>query len=195
MNQIDLARLRGKFKKPGGGVRHGMRLAGIFEIWQWRRNPLGLWKVVDHDITRNLVTNEGLDAILDIMFHADTQITTWYVTIVETNTAPAAGLTYAVPTYTESTAYDEGTRPEYVEAAASGQSMDNSASKAQFTISATKTIYGSSLVGGGSAPTTKADTAGGGTLFCYALYASSKAVVDDDVLNVQYTLTAADDGA
>lgn len=142
------------------------------------------------DKSSNIITNEGLDAILNIMLHASTQITTWYCCLIETNTTPVAGMTYAVPAYTESTAYDEATRPAYVEAAASSQSITNSANKATFTMDATKTIYGASLVGGGSAASTKADTAGGGTLLCYSLFSSSRPVVDDDVINLTYALSA-----
>ena len=34
----------------------------------------------------NTITNEGLNAWLDIMFHGATQITTWYIFPVETDT-------------------------------------------------------------------------------------------------------------
>jgi len=159
----------------------------IWDVEHWRKGQL-LSRTQDH----NTCSAEGLNALLDIMFHASTQITTWYVEIFETDTTPADGTTYAVPVYTPSTAYDEATRPEYVEAAASGKSMTNSASKAVFTIDATKTIYGAALVGGGSAATTKADVAGGGTLYCASQFGASKSVVDDDVINVTVTLTAAD---
>lgn len=145
--------------------------------------------------TRNIVTNEGLDAALDIMFHADTQITTWYVVLSESNTTPLATHTYAVPAYTEvNAAIDEATRPAYVEAAASSQSMTNAASKAVFTFNATKTIYGAALVGGGSAADTKGDTAGGGKLWCSALFTTAKGVDPLDTIEITYTLTSADDG-
>jgi hypothetical protein len=147
------------------------------------------------DLSHNLVTNEGLNKLLDVMLHGTTQIATWYCVISETNTTPAAGMTYASPSFTETTAYDESTRPEYNEAAASSQSITNSANKAVFTINATKTLYGAGLVGGGSAASTKGNTAGGGTLLCYALFSSSRSVVDDDVVNLTYTISAADDGA
>ena len=143
----------------------------------------------------NLVTNQGLDSILNVYLDAATQITTWYCVIFESNSTPDAGWTYATPTYTELQTYDEATRPEYKEAASSSQSVTNSANKAVFTISATKTLYGAALVGGGSAATTKADTAGGGTLLCAAKFASSRSVVDNDVCNLTYTFSAADDGA
>jgi hypothetical protein len=171
--------------------RSGAKFKGIFQIECRDKNGNLKWI---EDIC-NLVTNEGLDAILDIMLHGSTQITPWYCLLVESDTAPAAGMTYATPTFTESTAYDEATRPEYEEAAASSQSITNSANKATFTINATKTMYGAAIVGGGSAPNTKGNTAGGGTLFCYAKFSSSRSVVDDDVINLTYTLSAADDGA
>jgi len=151
-------------------------------------------KLIWVERTHNIITNDGLNHILDIVLHGSTQITTWYCVLSETDTAAAAGMTYAVPVFTETTAYDEATRPAYNEAAASSQSITNSASKAVFTISGTKTMYGAALVGGGTAGNTKSDTAGGGTLLCYAKFTASRAVVDNDVINLTYTLSAADDG-
>jgi hypothetical protein len=170
-------------------TRSGAKFRGKFLTECYRDGKL-IWV----DETQNIITNEGLNAILNIMLHATTQITTWYCTLVESDTTPAAGMTYAVPVYTESVAYDETTRPEYVEAASTAQSTTNSANKAVFTINATKTMYGASLVGGGSAPSTKGNTAGGGTLLCYAKFSASRAVIDDDVINLTYTITSADDG-
>ena len=143
----------------------------------------------------NVVTAEGLNSILNIMFHAATQITTWYCVISETDTAGADGLTYAVPSFTETEAYDEATRPEYVEAESSAKSTTNVASKAVFTISGTKTLYGAGLVGGGTDPTVKSNTAGGGTLFSYAKFATARAVVAADVVNLTVAVGGADDGA
>lgn len=139
----------------------------------------------------NIVTHEGLDALLNIMFNASTQITTWYVAPVETDTAAAATMTYASPVFTESTAYTEANRQEYVEAAASSQSITNSANKATFTCNATKTFYGAALFGGGTDANTKGDTAGGGTLFCYSKFSSGKAVESGDTFKITITITAA----
>ena len=167
----------------------------IWDVEQWRRVQVGASfkdRLVARSLSRNVCTDEGLNALLDIMFHGSTQVATWYVAIFESNTSCVVGMTYATPVYTECTAYDEATRPEYVEAAASGKSLTNSANKAVFTINATKTIYGGALVGGGSTPTTKGDAAGGGKLFCASQFSASKSCVDDDVLRVTVTLTAAD---
>ena len=172
-------------------MRGKVKLGGTFELVCFGPDGKEKWR----EKADNIITNEGLNHILDAVLHAATQITTWYVIPVETNTAPAAGMTYATPSFTESTAYSEGTRQAYVEAAASSQSITNSASPAAFSINATKTIYGAALVGGGSAPTTKGDAAGGGTLLCYALLTASKDVSSGDTLNITYTVSAADDGA
>jgi len=162
----------------------------IWDVEHWRKDFL-LSQTRDH----NTVTNEGLDALLDIMFHAATQCTTWYVLIFETDTTPAAGTTYAVPVFTETNAaYDEATRVEYVEAAASSQSLTNSANKATFTMNDTKTIYGAALVGkGGVAASTKGDVAlADAFMYCASKFASSKAVISGDSLKVSITLTGAD---
>ncbi len=144
------------------------------------------------DVSHNLVTTEGKNRILDVMFHATTQTTTWYCCLVESNTAADAAMNYDVPVYTESTAYTEATRPEYVEAAASSGSTTNSANKAVFTINATKTMYGASLV----SLNTKGDhTAGANNvLYCYSLFSASRAVISGDIINLTYTVTSADDG-
>ncbi len=168
-------------EKPSCGFRAG----GHFEIEH--RDKYGNLKSIE--CIKNIVTDEGLDKILNSLLHNGASAT-WYVAIIESNTAPDHAMTYAVPVYTESSAYDEATRPEYVEAAASSKSITNSASKAVFTINASKTIYGAALVN----VDTKGDTAGGGVLLCYAKFATSKAVEAGDTLNVTYTLSAADDG-
>jgi hypothetical protein len=117
-------------------------IESIWDIEHWRKG-----KLLGKETIHNICTDEGLNALLDIMFHASTQLTTWYVLIFETDTTPAAGTTYAVPVFTESSAYAPGTRPEFVEAAAAAKSLTNSANKAEFTMNATKTIYGAALVG------------------------------------------------
>lgn len=144
-------------------------------------------EIIDQWEQPNLVTNEGLNALLDIMFAGSTQITAWYVGLFEGNYTPVATVTAATITSasTECTAYDEATRVAYTEAAASSQSITNSANKATFTFNATKTIYGAFLA---SASAKSATT---GTLFSAARFGSSKAVVDDDQLLVTYTFSAA----
>jgi len=160
------------------------RFGGVFNVKCLREGNL-IWE----ETTHNIVTTEGLNRILDVMFHATTQTATWYAGLVETDTAEAAGMTYDVPVFTETVSYDEATRPEWTEGASAAGSMTN-ASAVVFTISATKTMYGAALF----SLDTKGDHTQGANnvLYCYAKFSAGRAVVDNDVINLTYTLTAAD---
>lgn len=141
--------------------------------------------LLSRDISANVLPTEGLNHSLDVILHAGTQVTAWYVALFEANVTPGATLTAATftSTTTECTAYDETTRVAYVEAAAAAGVTTNSASRAEFTMNATKTIYGGALL---SVSTKSATT---GTLLAAAKFSASRAVVDDDVLAVAYTIT------
>ena len=160
--------------------RANVMVGGVFEYEHWRAG-----KVISVLHSHNLVTNEGLNHILDAVLHGTAAIATWYVGLFEGNYNPVATDTAAtfVANATESTAYDEATRQAYVEAAASSQVTTNSASKATFTMNATKTIYGAFL----SSVTTKSATTG--VLLAADKAGTAKAVVDDDQLFVTYALT------
>jgi len=163
--------------------------------WEWehfRKNENGIYEKIDEWVVGNVCTAQGLNHMLDSTFHGSTQITAWYLLLFESNTTPADGTTYATPVFTESTAYDEVTRPAFTEAAASSKAITNTAAKATFTMNDTKTIYGAALVGGGTDANTIGDAAGGGTMFCASKFSSSKAVVATDVLQVSCTITLAD---
>lgn len=173
-----------EYDRSGSGVllpRNELQVGGVFTLEHYREGEL-----IDREEVHNLVVNEGLNHILNTVFHAGTQITTWYLGLFEANYTPIATVTAATITAasTESTAYDESTRVEYDEAAASGQSITNSASKGTFTMNATKTIYGAFLV------SASAKSATSGTLLAAARFGSSKAVVDDDQLLLTYTFNA-----
>lgn len=144
----------------------------------------------------NIVTNEGLIALLDIMFHNGTDIDPWYCVMSESNTDPIATMTYASPVFTEWTAYGEETRPVWNEDAVviADKKISNSTNKALFTANASKTLCGAGLVGGGSAPSTKGDTTGGGKLYNYGKFTTAQPVVDGNEVYLTITLSAADDG-
>jgi hypothetical protein len=142
----------------------------------------------------NIMTNEGLDFILNAMFHGTANVTKWYLALVESDTTAAATQTYAIPVYTECTAYTEAARPEFNGAAASSQSITNSANKASFTMNATKTLYGAALVGGGTGvgtaeiPGNTNDAAG--KLMCYSKFTTAKEVENTDIFKCWCTITA-----
>lgn len=172
------------FERSAGGVLlpiNDLAVGGKFLIEHYREGEL-----IDREELSNLVVNEGLNHILDVVLHGAAQVGTWYLGLFEGNYTPVATVTAATiaAAATETTAYDESTRVVYDEAAPSGQSITNSASKATFTMNASKTIYGAFLV---SASAKSATT---GVLLSAARFGSSKAVVDDDQLLLTYTFSA-----
>ena len=180
-----------KVKKPET-VKSGAKLKGhiTIEVFNNREEM----KLIGKSETDNIAVYQGLNSMLGTYFSDDTQLTDWYCVISETNTSPSASMTYATPSFTEWAAYDEETRPAWEEGGASSQSITNSASKAELTANDTKTLYGAGLVAGGTGAATKSNTAGGGTLFNYGLFAASQPVVDNNVVNLTVTISAADDG-
>jgi len=170
------------------GAKVNFLVRSHWDIECYDRN--GKLKFTGH--AENCCTAEGLNKLLNVMFHAAAAISTWYIALFETNTTPLDTHTYAVPGYTECTAYDETVRQEFVEAEATGKSMSNTAAKATFTMNATKTLYGAALVGGGSPANGKGDTAGGGVLYAAAKFDTAKPVESGDTFKVTCTLTASD---
>lgn len=152
--------------------------------------------VKDEEYRPNIVVNQGLNYILDAGLSGGTAITTWRVALVKSTTAPAAGMTYATPTYTEiaSNNVTETVRQSWTDGGVASQSVDNSTGPAVYTCSTTTfTAYGAGLVGG-TGSTVIANTTSGGTLYAYAKFASSKAMSATDTISITYTFTAADDG-
>jgi hypothetical protein len=145
-------------------------------------------EVVDEWEEENLIVNQGLNSILGVYLHADTQITTWYLGIYSANYTPVATDTasnIATNSTEITTAYSNSTRPTWTPAAAASQAIDNSASPATFTFTSGTNVYGAFLISN--------STKGGatGTLFSAALFASSKTVANADQLVLTYSFTAA----
>jgi hypothetical protein len=169
------------YERSDGGIFMPFRMGGRFQIDHMRDG-----KLIDQFECANLVVNEGLDHVLNTVFHGGTPVGTWYLALFEGNYTPIATVTAATiaAASTESTAYDEATRPAYDEAASSAQSITNSASKATFTMNATKTIYGAFL----ASNNVKGSTSG--VLFSAARFAAAKSVVASDQLLLTYTFNA-----
>lgn len=137
---------------------------------------------LDQRFDDNIIPTIGMNHILDVVLHGAAQIGTWYVAAFKNNLAPTSALTGANfnATLDEITEYAETTRPAYAEAAASGGATDNSASKASFSINASVNNWGAALL----SSSVKED----GTDLCLAAikYAAVRALVNGDVLNLQY---------
>lgn len=139
---------------------------------------------------RNLVTDQGLNNILDAYLGASTQTTVWYVGLKNTGAA-AAGDTAAQiggsNAWTEYTNYSEGVRQTWTKnGVASAKSITNSSSKATYSINgAGGTVYGAFL----ASVSTKSGTTG--VLYSVGDFVSQRVVVSGDTLQVTLTFTQA----
>jgi len=147
-----------------------------------RRCMKRFFRCVDYERLDNLQPIEGLNHMLSVEFAAGTQVTTWYTGIFEGNYTPLT--TSVMSTFpslaTECTAYDESTRPAWVEAAPASGLVTNSASRAEFTMNATKTLYGTFI----SSSSVKSGTSG--VLASAGKFSAAKSVDSGDILRVTH---------
>lgn len=175
------------------------KLMGRFVVQHWRDG-----RRYNEYHFNNGIVNEGKDKLLDVMFDGATQITTWYLGLIDNSafTALAADDTYddidqAGNGWDEFKNYTDGnnadnttTRPVWGPDPASAQSITNS-SVAVYNITGSGTVKGVFAVGGGAAPQTKGDHAPGATLWATALFTSGDVTVQNgDQLKVTYTVSA-----
>lgn len=177
-----------------GGLNPGLRFHNTYRFECRDRD--GNLKWVEE--IQNLVVTQGLNDVLTKYLKGSSYTATWYVGLIDNAGfgALAAGDTAAKITNTtpnppttndwaELSEYDESVRQTLTLGTASGGSIDNTASKAVFTMSATKTVYGGFII----SDSTKDGTAG--VLFGEAAFSAPRAVVDDDTITVTVTVTAA----
>jgi hypothetical protein len=133
----------------------------------------------------NLVVTDGLNDSLDKHFKGSGYTAACYVGLTSSSPSFYPGdVMNSHAGWTEVQTYDEGTREALTLGSISGGSVNNSASKASFTISGTVTIGGAFI--------TSIDTKGGttGVLYGGGAFGQNRDLVDSDVLNVTITLTA-----
>lgn len=143
-------------------------------------------EVISSEQVHNIIPIEGLNHAVGVLLKQGTQAVGWYIGLFEGNYGPVPGDTAATfPTAAvECLTYAPATRPAFVAGAVAGGATDNTASRAEFTFTAAKTIYGAFL--------TPTATKGGvvGPLLSAARFATAKAVAVDDVLRVTATFQA-----
>lgn len=131
----------------------------------------------------NITVNEGLDEILDKFWKGSTYTATHYVGLKLTGAIVAGDTMASHAGWSESTVYSNANRPTFTPGTVSGQSVDNSASKAVFNINGSATITGGFV--------TTNNTKGGSTgiLIGGGEFAASRGVANGDTLNVTVTAT------
>lgn len=135
----------------------------------------------------NLVPTDGLNDSLDKHLKGSAYTAAWYVSLISATPTPAAGDTMASHAgWTEVQTYSEAVRQTLTLGTVAAGSVDNSASKASFSINGTVTV--------GGAFVTSASDKGGTTGILYGVGAftgGDRPVQDGDTLNVTVTATAA----
>lgn len=159
-----------------------LNLGGYFNVEFWR-NGVCFEKFNPH----NLVTTQGKNSILDIMFGAATQITAWYMGLVTTGSFTAFAATDTAAQiggsngWTESTVYSGGARKSWSPSAASSGSITNS-SVVTFNITSSDTLKGAFIVSSSSGTS--------GKLWAEVAFPSSIPVSNGDDVKVTYTLSS-----
>ena len=145
--------------------------------------------VVDSETVHNLMPEEGRNHAVSVITKGATQVPAWYIGLFEGNYVPVdSDKASTFPTSaTECTAYLPATRVEFVEGAVAAGVVENTASRAEFTATAAKTIYGAFLV------SAQAKGAVTGVLMSAARFTAPKTLQIDDVLRVtaSFSLTSA----
>ena len=167
----------------GRATQSSLKVGGIFNIECYDKDGNLKWSKK----AKNGVVNVGLDDQLDTYFNSGSQITTWFIGILNTGASLAATDTASSHAgWTEYVNYTSGTRPTWTSGAASGQAVTNGTS-VDFTIdSGGGTVAGAFLISN--------STKGGSTgiLYCTAILSGGDQVVNDtDVIRVTYTVSMA----
>jgi len=153
-----------------------------------------IWEVVCRDsegnekwreVNKNLVTTVGLNHVLSSTLDGATQITAWYVGLKGAGSAAAGDTMASHSGWTEVVAYSQAVRQTLTLGTAAAGSIDNTASKATYSINGTATVAGAFI----NSNNAKSGTAG--TLYGVVDFGSSRAVISGDTLEVTVTLTAA----
>lgn len=140
------------------------------------------------EVAKNIIPTVGLNDALDKHLKGSSYTAAWYVGLVSGSPTVAAGDTMSSHSgWTEVTAYDESVRQTLTLGSVASGSVDNTASKAQFTISTNGTTVGGAFIVSNS---TKGGTSG--VLYSVAPFSSDKSGLDDgDVLTVTAVATMA----
>jgi hypothetical protein len=105
--------------------------------------------VRERETLHNLMPVEGLNHMIGVTLKSVAQINNWYMGLFEGNYSPVADdLASTFPgSAAECSAYGQATRVPLVLGAIAAGSVDNDASKGEFTMTAPKVIYGAFITG------------------------------------------------
>ena len=164
-------------------------------MFEQKAKLAGRYLVEHRDIDENLkalhrfpngIVDEGMDHILDTQFHGTSQVTTWYIGLIDNSgfsTVSDSDTLSSHAGWSEFTSYTEANRVTWVEDAASSRSISNSTT-ADYSINASGNLYGIFV----SSNNVKS-TGNTGTLWSTAAFSSVVATANGDTLKVTYTVS------
>lgn len=159
----------------------------------WEVECVRAGKVVWRAEFDNIVVTAGLNKVLDATFKTGLAAPTWFVGLVDGSSTPtyaASDIMSSHSGWTDFQSYSGTTRPSFTPGTIASGSVDNSSSKASFTINSAGTVAGCFLTDG------SAKTGTTGTLYGVGSFSGgSQAVVGADVVNVTVTLVAMQQGS
>lgn len=156
--------------------------AGALAFGEYVHTSNGEDERVDH----NIITTEGLNHLLMVGLSSTAKLNNFYLGLFSGAYTPVAALTAATfsATATEITAaspgYSQTTRPAWTPAAAAAGAIDNTASRAAYTIVGTVTIRGAGLL--------SSNVKGGatGVLISAARFSADRIQYDGDTFELGY---------
>lgn len=109
-------------------------------------NPDG--SVAEQGVYHNLIPSDGLDFLIRAPFGDVAPVSTFFLGLFRGNYVPSAGTTATdIPTnMIEFIDYSETIRPQWVRELTGIATFDNAVTKAEFTVTNDRTIYGAFLV-------------------------------------------------
>jgi hypothetical protein len=163
-----------------GQVASDFRPAGKFLVEHIRNGV-----VIASFLVPNGITDVGLNHILNTEFDAGTQVTTWYIGLVDNASFSAFATADTMASHAgwlEATGYSESVRQTWGAGAASARSITN-ATAATFSINGSATLKGVFI----TTNSTKSGTTG--TLWSTAAFASTVSVINGDSMKITYTVS------
>ena len=154
--------------------KYELELIGPDGVVKWR------------EVFFNTVTTGGKNDLLTNYFKGSAYTAAFYVGLVDNASFSAISAADTMASHAgwlESVAYSNSTRPSLTLGTPASGSVDNSASKASYTINASATINGAFT----STNSTKSGTTG--VLYSAGSFGATRSVLSGDTLNVQVTLS------
>lgn len=158
-------------------LNSGIKLRNIYTIECFGPDGVLKWR----EVVKNTTVTVGLNDILTQYFKGAAYTAAWNVGLKGTGTIAAGDTMASHAGWAEVTAYS-GNRPTLTLGTASGGSIDNSASKASYTMNGSYTVAGAFVCVGA--------TGTSGILYGAADFAQARSGGTGDTMQVTVTLTA-----